>query len=407
MSADMRQTQFHQLQAVNAKRAVAALRPFRPNEFGSTAASPGQAHLDAANRLIGRLQKRAFGFARRLPAEKRPLTQQARALYATKSVEKVWEFYLELFGQRQTRFGTMLLACDRIALDCYQAVYTGLDKARPIPSPPPFSYMETGFTPATFRRGVVLTSLGRRANPFPLVGLPYRRLVNPWSLGAVHHEVAHNLQSDLGMWQIVPKRIVRRLRKANVPAGVAATWARWHKEVWADLCGVLLGGPPQVRSLMGVVARPAHQVVAFNPDGVHPTPYLRVLINTELLRRMGFSAEARQLQKSWLSLYPKTLAQQLPAELRRTFGQVGRLVVDEVCYQPYRELGNKPLAEVVPFKAAFRPMMDEAARRLASGNDPGIIPARFLVGAARYALERNYARPKTVTDHFYQALRKR
>ncbi len=33
--------------------------------------------------------------------------------------------------------------------------------------------MATGFTPATYRRGVPLTRLGRRANPFPIVQLPY------------------------------------------------------------------------------------------------------------------------------------------------------------------------------------------------------------------------------------------
>src|SRR4029453_4201022 len=85
------------------------------------------------------------------------------------AIEQIWDFYFELFGQRQTRFGPWLLSCDRIALDCYQVAYLGLGKARSIPAPPPFSYMRTGFSPAPFRRGIPLRRLGQRLNPFPLI----------------------------------------------------------------------------------------------------------------------------------------------------------------------------------------------------------------------------------------------
>ena len=89
------------------------------------------------------------------------------------AIEKIWDFYFELFGQRQGRFGKWLVSCDRIALDCYQDAYTGIGIAKSIPAPPPFAYMRTGFGPATFRRGLRLRSLGRRLNPFPLIQLPY------------------------------------------------------------------------------------------------------------------------------------------------------------------------------------------------------------------------------------------
>src|SRR5205807_2757842 len=101
-----------------------------------------------------------------------------RAHRLVMATEKVWDFYFELFGQRQTRYANWLLSCDRIALDCYRAAYLGIGVARSIPAPPPFSYMRTGFAPATFRRGIPLTRLGKQLNPFPLVQLPYHRLVN-------------------------------------------------------------------------------------------------------------------------------------------------------------------------------------------------------------------------------------
>ena len=49
----------------------------------------------------------------------------------------------------------------------------------------------------------------------------------------------------------------------------------------------------------------------------------------------------------------------------------------------------------------------EAAERLAAGTDPGILPARFLIGSARSALDRKLARPGVITKNFYTELARR
>jgi hypothetical protein len=49
-----------------------------------------------------------------------------------RAVERVWDFYLGFFGQRQGRFGEWLLGCDRIALDCYQDAFLGLGTAKSV-----------------------------------------------------------------------------------------------------------------------------------------------------------------------------------------------------------------------------------------------------------------------------------
>ncbi len=49
-------------------------------------------------------------------------------------------------------------------------------------------------------------------------------------------------------------------------------------------------------------------------------------------------------------------------------------------------------------------MIEEAARRLSAGVDPGIIPERFLIGAVRFALDHQIARPGVLTKNFYRAL---
>jgi hypothetical protein len=78
-----------------------------------------------------------------------------------------------------------------------------------------------------------------------------------------------------------------------------------------------------------------------------------------------------------------------------------------MCYRPYRSLGNKSLAQVIRFEKKDQQMIAEASRRMAAGVDPGIIPERYLIGAARIALNRRLARPGVITKHFYNELVRR
>jgi hypothetical protein len=188
---------------------------------------------------------------------------------------------------------------------------------------------------------------------------------------------------------------------------VASTWARWHKEIWADLSGLLLGGPAIVASLMDVVARSPAATQRFSASGVHPTPYLRAFISLELLRRMGFPQGAEALRQMWVRLYPSPGRSNIPRAMLNTFDLANRLVVDTICYQPYRQLGDKSLADVIRLQPGYQQMIQEAGQRIASGTDPGIIPARFLVSASRWALDRRLARPGQIARNFYQALVKR
>jgi hypothetical protein len=82
-------------------------------------------------------------------------------------------------------------------------------------------------------------------------------------------------------------------------------------------------------------------------------------------------------------------------------------VVDTNCFTPYRELGDLPLARVVRFRPGDQELVEEAARRLAAGTDPGIVPARFLIAASRVALDRRLARPGAIANAFYTELARR
>jgi hypothetical protein len=52
-------------------------------------------------------------------------------------------------------------------------------------------------------------------------------------------------------------------------------------------------------------------------------------------------------------------------------------------------------------------MVEMAGQRLAKGEDAGSIPVRFMISAARFALDRQLAPPQTITDNFYRILGRR
>lgn len=403
-------------QVLNAARYIDGLAPIGIEEFGAGAVSPSNAHIKAANQLLNELHcslkrdidqfaKRGAELARASGADGFAgfLTLKDRIYAQSKEAERLLAFYRGLFQQRLGRFGHRLAAMDRIALDCYQAVWLGLGRARSIPAPVPFAYLEDGKGPATYRRGVKLTKLGRRPNPFPLVKIPQHRLHNPWTLGAVPHEVAHNLQNDLGMWDILPKRI-RAAMEDELPKDAVEVWVRLHKESFADLAGTLLIGPAYVESLIDVVGKRPAAAAAFKADGVHPTPVVRVPMNCVLLRRMGFRREADAFEATWRKIYPESLQRTLPDGYRKTLKRGMAILVETCCYTEEAAYGGRALSDVIRFSHRDVALVKEAAKRLLRGENTGILPERFLIAAAQTAVRTRRAPPHRVARNFYLAL---
>lgn len=168
------------MQSINVRRHAAALRPFTDGEFGTGAAAPSRAHVQAANQLFRGLRKVLLERADTVSEKSRDSIRHAdRAAFEqllvskdlahsqVRAIERVWDFYFELFGQRQTEFAPWLLACDRIALDCYQVAFMHTGTAKNIPAPAPFCYMRTGFAPATFRRAIPCDDSASCSTRFP------------------------------------------------------------------------------------------------------------------------------------------------------------------------------------------------------------------------------------------------
>src|SRR4051794_5578813 len=92
-------------QSTNLNRHAAALRPFADGEFGTGAAAPSRAHVRAVNDVFAGLRRDLLRRAARVRQQTRNPDKQLHLLLADKdaahervrAIERVWDFYFELF----------------------------------------------------------------------------------------------------------------------------------------------------------------------------------------------------------------------------------------------------------------------------------------------------------------------
>jgi len=352
--------------------------------------APSPAHFRAANERLATIDvqiTRRLARLRRISVSspyERVLVDIALVEREVDRARRTFGLFFEVFGQRGTNFAPALAAHDVIAADCYAAVRQAAPQIFSGPMLKPLTYMEHGYSPATMRRGVVLNRLLGEANPFPIIRIPWDR-DNPWQ-AVFLHEVSHNLQADLGIWQENRTALQRRVLRFSGAPAITRVYGLWHKEIFADLAAVLLGGPAAAWGMALFLSHPSPRVLTFRPGGAHPTGYLRVLILAEMLRRMGFGAEADRMQRVWRGLYDPRRYPRMPAMLLRTAGGIVPQIVDEVAFQTRRNLAQRALVDVIPFRAGDEAAIREGAARLASGRGAPELPPRHLVSAASYAL---------------------
>jgi hypothetical protein len=365
--------------------------------------APSPAHFVAANRRLGaidtHIQRRFVRLAGSWAG-----APMARALVDVALVEReidrarrAFGLFFEVFAQRGTSFAPVLAAHDAIAIDCYAAVRRAAPHIFEGQLLKPLCYMEHGYSPATMRRGVTLNRLLGEPNPFPLIRIPWDR-DHPWQ-AVFLHEVAHNLQADLGVWQENRQAVVQRVLGFSRNPLLTTVYGRWHKEIFADLAAILLGGPAAAWGMAEFLMHPAPRALTYRPGSAHPTGYLRVLMLAEMLRRIGFAENAARLSRVWRTLYDPARGHRLPAALVGNPERIIAQVVDEIAFQTRRNLAHRALVDVIPFSAADQQAIAAGARLLMRGQGERVqLPPRFLVSAAAYALASGKIAPQALSN---------
>ena len=352
--------------------------------------APSAMHFEAANRRLQEIDKAIGKRLAFLDRHWRKASPPHVLLYIAlvereiDRARRTFGMFFEVFSQRGSTFAPALAAHDAIAEDCYVAVRQGAPRMFDKEMLTPLTYMEHGYSPATMRRGVTLSRLLGERNPFPLIRIPWDR-DQPWQ-SVFLHEVAHNLQADLGIWQENERAVGSRLSHAVGDPTVVSTYRRWHKEIFADLAALLLGGPAAAWGMMNFLAHPAPRTLTYKPGGAHPTGYLRVLILCEMLARMDFEGDAALMRRIWKRLYEPRLGSRIPAILLQASGKTIPAVVDEIAFQPRRNLAQRALADVIRFSHQDEHAIRDGARKLVHGTVPEELPPRFMVSSGLYAL---------------------
>ena len=319
---------------------------------------------------------------------------------------RAFGMFFEVFAQRGTAFNRRLAAHDAIAIDCYDAIRQASPRTFRGPLVPPLTYLEHGYSPATMRRGVTLSRLLGETNPFPLIRIPYDR-DRPWQ-AVFLHEVAHNLQADLGLWVQNRDAVIQRLAEERAPPLVISIFGRWHKEIFADLAALLLGGPASAWGLAMFLAHPADKVMTYRPGG-RASDRLSARADP---RRDAASHEVR----GPCAQPPRRLEAALrstprPSHPERSCSSHAKqaipAVVDEIAFQPRRALAERALATIIPFAPHDQQAIRAGGEMLVRLRAPRDLPPRFLVSAAAHAIEKGVDTARRSTSSCSTSSRRR
>lgn len=106
--------------------------------------------------------------------------------------------------------------------------------------------------------------------------------------------------------------MAKRVLIVSGDRALVAIYSRWHKEIFADMAALLLGGPAAAWGMALFLAHPAPRVLTYRHRGAHPTGYLRVLMLAEMLRRMGFEPQAARIERVWRRFYDARRLNRMP-----------------------------------------------------------------------------------------------
>jgi hypothetical protein len=241
---------------------------------------------------------------------KRKRLELEQELSGTHGILSIFRFVL---GQREDPcYRVSLDVADLVAADCYipcierAAGWKVIDKSRF--RQPPLTYLNALLSPAAFTRrhafGAFKMPIEGNSElklPISIVSLPVHHTSAVWTFCALHHEVGHIIDQDLGL-----SDSIRPLLGAAIAADRVPIWVGWLREMIADAFGVLLGHAGYANLLGKLLLLPDAMVTKEDPADKHPTPYVRIMLLAALLKTIGvsqLSELADAVTKEWRETY--------------------------------------------------------------------------------------------------------
>lgn len=307
------------------------------------------------------------------------------------AAHSIWEvFRAKLVLREDGLFRDILAACD----DLLWAFYApAMARFAPDRKTPPLVYFTSTWSPfaivrdTSFQNEIRITSSAAgaladdtflqvlRRLPIPLVSLPwYQGFHLPGAL-VLAHEAGHIVASDFDLTADIAAAL------ASAQLSNPAIWESWSAEVFADVYGCVMMGPPFVSALMNLLTVAPETVQnEVRSTGKYPTRSLRIEIALSALAHLGHTSSAEQLRGSWEEVYGpmRTMTELLPDVEK---------VVAALLAGPYKGLALTSLDPFPSGKARNIQTIGEAAR----DNFPAILrnysDVRLLFAAAQWVHE--------------------
>jgi hypothetical protein len=318
-------------------------------------------------------------------------------------LHRVWGFFREKLALRYVDwFADYLLAADEYAWACYEpmqqaATAAGTVELTSVREPPLVCFTPVS-TPFSIPRGTsfaqdvgaaaLVTPTSRalvQRLPVPVIGVPWFQLHHLPDALVIGHEVGHLVERDAQLTATVQRLVGEAVTKAGAGAERRVVWHGWAAESFADVHGVLAGGPAFAGALADFLVT-AGVAQAASKD--YPPVTLRVALTVAALRAAAGEAKHEatatetaisELRKGWADDGITTDSDDAPEATA-----VARALVAG----PYPELGGVPLSDVIRFDAKRLAEHRDDADALLDRRLPSTNEARTLIAAAgrAYAL---------------------
>jgi hypothetical protein len=188
-------------------------------------------------------------------------------------MRRLWRWYADKFDQRSGEDDPMartLCAADELIWSCWKTALKSLSAGPEIDMVAPLAYLSPQFAASAIRRAHFPTGLRPQVDkiledhigqlPIPVIALPLMCQRRPWWLVVAAHEVGHQIQYEF------PELADRTAKALDEP------WRRWHQELFADACAVLLMGPAVIWAITELETRPAPAPDKMLDSGYPPPP---------------------------------------------------------------------------------------------------------------------------------------
>ena len=244
--------------------------------------------------------------------------------------------------------------------------------------------------------------------PIPVIELPWDHLGSAWEYLSLHHEVGHDIEADLALRPTLQSTLRQKLAAGNVAQPKIDAWLNWQGEVFADLCAIRLAGPAFVDAHAQLLLLPPLSVKKYDVKDPHPTPFVRILMNTAYVRTMDnasaqMTAHADAIDAEWLATYGAATGNAVLDGCVADFP----LVFDALMNEPLPILKNQTVASLPPFTVAEDLKIRSAERYFRTNlNPPNNLPIRHVPSAARLAVKEADA-SGTLTPDLCQAIHER